>query len=71
MYLAVSARYEKIISHTSFPVLGSLHQGVLGVGLEVGGVCEGEGAGLQLLVELCPTEPVLLLYISIVFTVQR
>jgi len=60
--LAMAPRYEEVVSNTSFPVIGSLHRGVLGVVVEVRAVGEGEGARLQLLVELSPTEAVLLLY---------
>ena len=56
--------YEKIVSNTGFTVSGSLHSTtVLGVVVQVSAVGQGEGARLQLLVELSPTEPILLLYI--------
>ena len=61
VYLAVPPWYEKVVSHTGLPVFGSLDHGVLGVVGEVRAVGQGEGAGLQFLVELSPTEPVLLL----------
>ena len=41
-YLAVAPGYEKIVSNTSFPVLGSLHGGVLRVVVEVRAVGQGE-----------------------------
>ena len=60
-YLAVAPGYEEVVSNTGLPVIGSLHGGVLGVVVEVSAVGEGEGTRLQLLVELSPTEAVLLL----------
>ena len=63
-YLAVSPRYEKVVSNTGLTVFSSLHSTtVLGVVVQVSAVGQGEGARLQLLVELSPTEPILLLYI--------
>ena len=62
--------YEEVVRHTGLAVVGSLHHGVLGVAGEVRGVGQREGPGLQLLVELRPTEAVLLLCISIVVIVQ-
>ena len=67
----MAPRYEKVVSNTSFPVLGSLHRGVLRVVVEVGAVGQREGAGLQLLVELGPTEPILLLYIVLLVQTQK
>ena len=59
--LAVTAGYEKIVGSAGLSMLGSLHCRVLGAPLQVCLVGEREGASLELLVELRPTEAVLLL----------
>ena len=59
--LAVTARYEKIVGSAGLSMLGPLHRRVLGARLQVCLVGEREGASLELLVELRPTEAVLLL----------
>ena len=59
--LAVTAGYEKIVGSAGLSMLGPLHYRVLGAPLQVCLVGEREGASLELLVELRPTEAVLLL----------
>ena len=52
--------YEEVVCVAGVPVPGALHVNVLEVLLEVCLVSEGEGARLQLLVELGAAESVLL-----------
>ena len=67
--LAVTAGYEKIVGSAGLSMLGPLHRRVLGARLQVCLVGEREGASLELLVELRPTEAVLLLDASCVVQV--
>ena len=59
--LAVTAGYENIVGSAGLSMLGPFHRRVLGARLQVCLVGEREGASLELLVELRPTEAVLLL----------